>query len=485
MATNSIGSLFIDISARTATLESDLGKVKSQVKDLTDNVNDAGNSGSDAFSGLENKVTRFGIALLGAQSLVRVMARDIRDVIDNIEDIPGVPAEVVASIQNLRHELVGAKNDLNVAIATEISWFAKLGQSIGAIIADVVTPGGAGNIGNDLTNVWNGGANKQLTPDELATDRDPDFPKKVKQSQSRLDTATENNNSKGLDDSQKLNALYAQYLDLINQSNDATLNSVQINDLLTKATEKYGETLQLIYTLKSKLDNLTSQDDAVILTRQDLFATKQTKLNDLVSQRQALEVAYQALISPNGQIIAGDETKAIALKTQELAVDQKINVAMKNNGELAKSLGDGIASSFTDAIVKGEGLVGILQSIGQEVLKILANQFIDKPLAGFLDSAFGDLFGTPIPKAAAGGPVDGLTLVGENGPELISASAGQTITPNSQLGNGQGGGTNIFNIDARSADQTGLANLFTLIKQLDGSINARAVAAVKDANRRT
>ena len=88
---------------------------------------------------------------------------------------------------------------------------------------------------------------------------------------------------------------------------------------------------------------------------------------------------------------------------------------------------------------------------------------------------------------AGGGNIDGPTLVGENGPELfVPSGAGSVLNNDSTrgaLGGGKGGDT--YHIDARGADQTGRARLENTIKQLNGSIESRAIAANIAFNRRT
>lgn len=82
---------------------------------------------------------------------------------------------------------------------------------------------------------------------------------------------------------------------------------------------------------------------------------------------------------------------------------------------------------------------------------------------------------------AAGGPVSGgkSYIVGENGPELFTPKNSGSITSNNKMGGGD-----TYVIDARGADSQGMLRLENMIRQLNGSIEFRAEAAVTTAVRR-
>lgn len=142
-----------------------------------------------------------------------------------------------------------------------------------------------------------------------------------------------------------------------------------------------------------------------------------------------------------------------------------------------------IAGRAFDALgQRGVSLSGVLRQVADDVQRLMIRRAVTEPLTnaigGWLGEAFAGMF------RADGGPVSAgrSYIVGERGPELFTPRAGGHITPSHQLG--RAGGGNVYNIDARGADQTGLARLETLIVQLHGSIEHRAVAAVLDARQR-
>jgi len=70
-------------------------------------------------------------------------------------------------------------------------------------------------------------------------------------------------------------------------------------------------------------------------------------------------------------------------------------------------------------------------------------------------------------------------IVGESGPELITAATGGQVIPNKQLGGGP-----TFYVDMRGASDKAVADLRALVLQVNGSIETRAVSAVTEARRR-
>jgi hypothetical protein len=84
-----------------------------------------------------------------------------------------------------------------------------------------------------------------------------------------------------------------------------------------------------------------------------------------------------------------------------------------------------------------------------------------------------------------GGPVSSGSsyLVGERGPEIFTpSSAGNIISNQKSMSGGKGGST--YYIDARGADQTGLARLEAMIRQTQAAIVPMALGAMQDARNR-
>jgi hypothetical protein len=74
-----------------------------------------------------------------------------------------------------------------------------------------------------------------------------------------------------------------------------------------------------------------------------------------------------------------------------------------------------------------------------------------------------------------------MSLVGENGPEIMNIPKGAQVIPNSVLkgGGGSGVSSNVnFTINAPNADAEGLGRLQLQLEQLKAEIPSRVVSAV-------
>ncbi|MGY3358470.1 hypothetical protein ACVWZK_005133 [Bradyrhizobium sp. GM0.4] len=72
----------------------------------------------------------------------------------------------------------------------------------------------------------------------------------------------------------------------------------------------------------------------------------------------------------------------------------------------------------------------------------------------------------------------GMSLVGENGPELVNLPRGSQVVPNDVLRSGGGGTTvaPVYNIDARGADSGTVGPIQTVLAQHAKAIGAQGKA---------
>ena len=75
-------------------------------------------------------------------------------------------------------------------------------------------------------------------------------------------------------------------------------------------------------------------------------------------------------------------------------------------------------------------------------------------------------------------PLNRLSIVGESGPEFFKPDVAGTIIPNSELGRGGGGNTTVIHADMRGASAEAVLQLRRLVRDLDASIEPRAISAV-------
>ncbi|MCA6098868.1 hypothetical protein [Bradyrhizobium australafricanum] len=188
--------------------------------------------------------------------------------------------------------------------------------------------------------------------------------------------------------------------------------------------------------------------------------------------------------------------------------------AMKDLSNLGQEINRGFMTDFVQQIRNGASAMDALKTAASNALGKIADKLAQMAADNLWNSAFGGGgggvnlfslfgggkasnatdgiggFGPTVPAYASGtdSAPGGLSLVGENGPELMNVPRGAQIIPNDVLRNGGvGGGVSApvsVNIDARGADAAGLARLETQISQLKAELPTRVVAAVKDAKAR-
>jgi hypothetical protein len=202
--------------------------------------------------------------------------------------------------------------------------------------------------------------------------------------------------------------------------------------------------------------------------------------------------AVEALQAQMGRLMADmakgeTDTEAglkrqIELNKQLETVATRLTKAQENQRRISKEAGEILAGGFEEAIFSGEKLSKVINQLGQDILRLMFRNMITAPLANFFTGAIGGIFGGAF---AAGGlpPTGKASIVGERGPELFVPGTSGRIVPNHELG-GNGGGTTVYNIDARGADQTGLARLEAMIRQTQASIRPIALSSVMDARMR-
>ena len=177
----------------------------------------------------------------------------------------------------------------------------------------------------------------------------------------------------------------------------------------------------------------------------------------------------------NVQVVAGEATT-------------KTRTWMDDAAGAVTGLGYALEDGLVNAAKNGKAAFGdMAQFILAEIQRILIRSLILRPLFGAIGGFIGD---NPIGNAfsgsfgggkAGGGMVTGgkSYMVGERGPEIVTMGGNGYITPNHKMGGGD-----VYNIDARGADKEGLRNLENAILALNGSIENRAIAAVRNASTR-
>jgi len=95
-----------------------------------------------------------------------------------------------------------------------------------------------------------------------------------------------------------------------------------------------------------------------------------------------------------------------------------------------------VARTISNAVVSGKGSMDqLVDAILADFDRVAINQFIVKPVEGFISSFASNVLSSIAGTRAGGGPVDAGApyLVGEQGPELFVPSSSGQIAPNGAL----------------------------------------------------
>lgn len=160
-----------------------------------------------------------------------------------------------------------------------------------------------------------------------------------------------------------------------------------------------------------------------------------------------------------GLEMSPEEVKATEEAADKLAEQRSQMDGLKEKYQSLKKLGADLGMTFTsafeDAIVEGKKFSDVLQSLYQDILRLIIRQQITQPLASSFNSSFSGILGKLFPSegsfsstnsgfdlqglsssdwagAFAGGTnraPPGMAWVGEQGPELIKLRGGEQIFP--------------------------------------------------------
>lgn len=300
-------------------------------------------------------------------------------------------------------------------------------------------------------------------------------------------------------------------LDMVEAGRDHFNESIQREQEAIQAKE------DLLDRVNQEIEN---NERLIVAIKKGTLAYEQEKaLLDLINE------AKQKKIDLTPEEIEAYRKLADKIGEQNRELDkqkEKIQDAKKASQDFAHVIG----SAFEDAILEGRKLGDVLKALEQDIARIILRVAVTKPLqdsltdilggsgesggGGFLGDIFGSLGGSSegggflsgIGDLFSGGegggmfagmgdwfggffaeggrpPVGKASIVGESGPEFFRPDVAGTIIPGDQMNTGS-----TYYIDARGADSAGLARVENLIKQLNGTLEPRAVSAVVAARSR-
>lgn len=260
-------------------------------------------------------------------------------------------------------------------------------------------------------------------------------------------------------------------------------------DVLTARIAEANLALNKIIAEREGLQGIGSPSKQLLEQHQDALraAGSASAPLKLAEQIDALRQSYGRLMmelakAPEGETKIQRIEREIKIYKDMAKVKDDLHVAEEKRLHVTREASQILANGFEEAVFSGEKLSKVIAQLGQDILRLMFRNAITAPLANFFSGALGNMFGGGF---AAGGlpPTGKVSVVGEKGPELFIPGTSGRIVPNHELGGGGGGGSTYY-IDARGADQTGLARLESMIRETRASIRPIALASVMDARAR-
>jgi hypothetical protein len=271
---------------------------------------------------------------------------------------------------------------------------------------------------------------------------------------------------------------------LLEEQSDAALESKVAFDEVTKTYYVYDRALQIVLRTQSLMQEnlaLTREEAQQMATDYVDAADRLRKATEGVSEqaRRANEDARElANVAGNNLADAlldagtGADVAQVALREFQRAL---LNIVVIR--PLVDQLTGSLQAMFS-ASGSGGGIGGLLSGLfgGAGAGSSSGTSTASLSELSYLGNAAGN-FATGTDSAPPG-----LAWVGERGRELVMMNGGERVMRGDQIAGMGGGGT--YYIDARGADKDGLRRLEQTIRELDGSVDRRAVSAARTDRQR-
>lgn len=403
---------------------------------------------------LEGVGLKLGLGLVGGGGALSMLTGEIRNVIDNIDKIPGIPASTIASVQQAKYAFSETRQSVDQALAGVISFGSWVARAAGFVSGALVY-----GLDNAEQAYWDFGraaqdaANAQSRQAEAAKAAAAETA-----AAARIIAYATSLQDKAIADGAAQYAHHQRAKEAYDRRNETQIQR------MIRLNKEANETFNSIMPGASTSPTIEQQAQAY------------EKLTE------AEKVQRELAASATEYLQAWEEVNATI-------ADAGVTEAMQNNEEYLKDVkdsmvyfADGVDSFLTDAIARGKDLGDVMSDLGNSIISTFLKLSVINPI---MNSLFGGAKGwTALPTLfggffADGGrpPVGRPSMVGENGPEMFVPDTPGTIVPNHALG-GQGGDSFSFTYNISSGVTKD--ELMPVLKMQERSLISRIV----DAQRR-
>lgn len=369
---------------------------------------------SKSTASLQTQMMGAGLGVLGAGSIFVLLGNQVRDLIRNIDDIPGIPDNTRQSVRELRDSFLEMKTIIAGPLATGIAFVSDMMKSVGAF-AGALSQADFKRLLNPFTAVG-----------ELAA--------ASARATSALDDET----------SQYIRTLQEQSR-AEREAADATRRAKEELDAKNLAMKEARDLANLTLSQMARQRTMTEQYMDGLAREGELIRKSVLTPNE----ERAEQMERLAFLYRQGVIDIETFDRKVEQLNQNIEATPELT---KQASKTAQDLGWAFSSSFEDAIINGGKLRDVMKGLAQDIARILIRNMITTPLANAISGGLSGMFGGG---KAIGGPVNAGTtyLVGERGPEFFTPSTAGRIIPNHDIAaaSGSGGGDTfnfVYNIAA-------------------------------------
>lgn len=430
MATRSIGTLAAFITADSTQFMKEFNKLDRQLARSSKAWTEPG--------------AKLALGFIGVENAAKAVVREIKDVIQNVEKIPGVDPQALDSIITLRKNMADAKGFVDRLTASVVGFGVRAAQSVGV---------GAAMLVNRLTGTQDdfSSLSKLETPDEIARSKDASFDDKVTEARKRLAEANKAAALAAADEATKIRMLREESARLETFSKSNSINTVERLDAQTKAFEKTTEANAKFQAMQQKLADVEKKNAE---TLKDVkvaasFKDNSEKLSDVRKESNDLRKQIYELGKLDQKDPKVIQDTIEAREKLDASMRRQIPLLEKSKA-LAVDFGNAFGSALEDAILNATKLTDVVRNLAREILTLFLREQLIKPFASGISSLFSSFFtvggtaaigtATVVPGKAIGGPVAGGStyMIGEKGPELFVPDSSGRIIPNASLRGGAG-----------------------------------------------
>jgi phage-related minor tail protein len=480
MASKSIGSLYIDIEARTAKMEADVEKVKARLNSFKSSVSQQSKDSGNDFDAMGSKMAgafmRGGVALGLLSMAFTAVKSELKDVYQNIDNIPGVPTSTIASIHEMSYSLSIAKRDLDQVAAWVLDKFTRVGQGIGVGAAALAGYAKGAADGMDelnkeaerfaripfeqkfakLQEAMNGlSRTRGFHADSLketagaleALAAGYKLPQEVLDAHPEVKQRTEQFALTGgmtRTDSDNL------ILEASEKRLEAARIELELRKQATDAERKYNEVAPLSVTMDGATAGFQKMSGRLGLDKQ--LAGYRAQIDEFNKQLSKDSVDAWNGVAGAQERVAKDYDNLTKAQTHVNELTKRMQEPMKMLRDTFVNTFQGLSDVLANWVTTGKmKFSDFVNTVIQQMLSMYIKLAIINPI---MNSLFGGVSGytaqaslwSGVGAHAAGGPVNSPTMVGELGPELfMPPSGGGTIIPSNQLRGASDGDTYNFN----------------------------------------